>query len=267
MRPMDAPLSEWTASRLARALARRLRAIPHQLAWSLAANGHAELKARVQALKDLHRGERCFILGNGPSLAVTDLEPLRTEFTFGLNRVFVDFSRMGFMTTYLVCIDELVARQSAVELASLPMPKFLNWKIRNGLAPGDDVIWLRESFRRHFSVDLLKGLWGGATVTNAALQVAYYMGFQQVVLIGVDHSYTQKGTPHEPVVSSGNDPDHFHPDYYPNGFRWHRPDIRTAEAAYRMAQQAFEHDGREIVDATVGGKLPVFRKADYSRLF
>jgi len=221
------------------------------------------IRRRLEAFQGLHRGERCFILGNGPSLAVTDLEPLRKEFTFGLNRVFVGLGRMGFRPTYYVSIDELVARQSADEITRLPMPKFVNWALRDRFDPGDGVLWLHETFRPHFSVDLCKGLWGGSTATYAALQVAYYMGFSQVLLVGVDHSYTQAGTPHETVVSRGNDPDHFHPDYYPSGFRWHRPDVRTAEAAYRMAKKAYECGGREILDATVGGKLSVFRKVDY----
>jgi hypothetical protein len=34
-----------------------------------------------------------------------------------------------------------------------------------------------------------------------------------------------------------------------------------------MAKQAFDANGRRIVDATLGGKLTVFPKVDYNRLF
>jgi len=44
-------------------------------------------------------------------------------------------------------------------------------------------------------------------------------------------------------------------------------DLETSELAYRLAKYHFEQDGREILDATVGGKLQVFKKVDYQSLF
>ena len=44
------------------------------------------------------------IVGNGPSLAGMDLSPLRDEFTFGLNRSYLMFDRIGFNTTFLVAV-------------------------------------------------------------------------------------------------------------------------------------------------------------------
>jgi len=38
---------------------------------------------RLTALKDIHKGERIVIIGNGPSLRQTDLSRLKNEFTFG----------------------------------------------------------------------------------------------------------------------------------------------------------------------------------------
>jgi hypothetical protein len=34
-----------------------------------------------------------------------------------------------------------------------------------------------------------------------------------------------------------------------------------------MARQAYEKSGRQILDATVGGKLTIFEKADYNSIF
>ena len=69
------------------------------------------------------------------------------------------------------------------------------------------------------------------------------------------------------MVSQGDDPNHFNPQYFGKGFRWQLPDLETSEIAYRMAKQAFEADGREVLDATVGGKLQVFRKVDFDEYF
>jgi len=93
------------------------------------------------------------------------------------------------------------------------------------------------------------------------------MGFKQVILIGVDHSFQSKGTPHSTVVSKGDDQDHFDPSYFGKGFRWQLPDLETSEQAYHLAREAYEKDGREILDATIGGKLAIFPKVDYPSLF
>jgi hypothetical protein len=99
------------------------------------------------------------------------------------------------------------------------------------------------------------------------LQLAYHMGFSEVILIGVDHSFATKGTPHQLVTSTGDDPNHFDPSYFGKGFRWQLPDLQTSEIAYRMARDAYASDGRSVIDATVNGRLHVFPKAHFAELF
>jgi len=73
----------------------------------------------VQALAgfhNLHQGQRCFILGNGPSLRKTDLSLLEGEVTFGMNRIYLLFPEMGFSTTYFVSINTLVLEQCAEDI-------------------------------------------------------------------------------------------------------------------------------------------------------
>ena len=93
------------------------------------------------------------------------------------------------------------------------------------------------------------------------------MGFHEVILIGVDHSFSTTGKPHKVVESSGDDPNHFAPNYFGKGIRWQLPDLETSEFAYRLALKNFESAGRVIRDATIGGKLQVFRKINYEALW
>ena len=104
------------------------------------------------------------------------------------------------------------------------------------------------------------------TVTYVALQLAYFMGFETVILIGVDHSFKSKGKPNTTVVSAGDDPNHFDSGYFGKGFRWQLPDLDTSEKAYLRARKFFEDDSRQVLDATVGGKLQVFPKVSYDSL-
>ncbi len=104
-------------------------------------------------------------------------------------------------------------------------------------------------------------------MTYICLQLAYCMGFQEVYLIGVDHNFDTKGKANQTITSKGNDPNHFSPDYFGKGFRWQLPDLETSERAYRLADQKYLQNGRQIFDATLGGKLSVFPKVDYKGLF
>ena len=223
---------------------------------------------RLIALKDIHKGERCFIVGNGPSLKKLDLSRLIRESTIGMNRFYMAFPELGFTTTYFLCINDLVSEQCKDDLQTLPVQKFVSWRAHKWLKPAENLYYLYTTYTgEKFATDLTGRLWEGATVTYTAMQLAYYLGFQQVILIGVDHNFTTQGKPNTTIVSHGDDPNHFHPGYFGKGFRWQLPDLETSEKAYRMAKEAFEKTGREIIDATVDGKLRVFRRVNYSDLF
>ena len=217
----------------------------------------------------IHRGERCFIIGNGPSLKDTDLSKLKGECTFGMNRIYLMFPELGFSTTYFVSINDLVIEQCAEEIAALPIPKFIAWHSNPYFQRfPDEMIFLYTTYTGpRFAYDMTRRIWEGATVTNVALQLAFYMGFEQVILIGVDHNFTNKGEANKTVVSDGDDPNHFDPRYFGKGFRWQLPDLDTSEVGYTLARKAFEKTGRQVLDATIGGKLTIFPKVNYELLF
>jgi hypothetical protein len=223
---------------------------------------------KIKALRDTHVGERCFIIGNGPSLKETDLSKLRGEFTIGMNRFYLAFPDLGFTTSILLTVNDLVIEQCAEDLRKLPIPTFVSWRGRKWIQPAGNLHYLYTSYDLpRFSGNAAGRLWEGATVTFVAMQLAFYMGFKQVILIGVDHSFATQGKPNTTITSEGDDPNHFNPSYFGKGFRWQLPDLETSEIAYTMAREAYKKAGREIIDATVGGKLMVFPKVDYESLF
>ncbi len=223
---------------------------------------------RIDALKDTHAGERCFIIGNGPSLKNTDLSKLKDEFTIGMNRFYLAFPELGFKTSMLLTVNDLVIEQCAEDIRTLPIPTFVSWRGRKWIQPAPNLHYLYTSYELPcFNGNAAGRMWEGATVTYVAMQLAFHLGFKQVILIGVDHSFSTQGKPNTTVVSGGDDPNHFNPAYFGKGFRWQLPDLETSEIAYTMAREVYKKAGREIIDATVGGKLTVFPKADYKGLF
>ena len=232
----------------------------------------------LKRFKDIHTGERCFIIGNGPSLKQTNLSYLRDEYTFGMNRIYLIFSKLGFPTTYYLSINSLVIEQCAKDILALQIPRFLSWRSREFIEealdndrtlPSDPPLsFLHTTYTGpKFAKDAGGRLWEGATVTYVAMQLAFHMGFKQVILIGVDHSFSTKGKPNTTIVSGGDDPDHFDSAYFGKGFRWQLPDLDISEVAYRRARENYLAADREILDATIGGKLVVFPKVEYQSLF
>ena len=227
---------------------------------------------RLAALKDIHKGKRAFIIGNGPSLKQTDLTKLKNEFTFGMNRFYMAFPELGFTTTYFCSINDLVIEQFSDDILALPMPTFLAWRSHRHFSPQLPISKIPTFVYTSYTGPRMAGdvtgrVWEGATVTNFAIQIAFHMGFEKVVLIGVDHNFASKGDANKTVVSEGDDPNHFMPNYFGKGVKWQLPDLDTSEVGYIMAREAYRKAGREIVDATVGGKLTVFPKVDYNSLF
>lgn len=223
---------------------------------------------RLEALKNHYEGERCFIIGNGPSLKHTDISKLENEYTFGLNRIYLAFEEWGFETSFFVSVNDLVIEQTAAEIAALAIPKFLTWRARRWVGLNSNTHFLHTTYTGpKFARDARGRLWEGATVTYVALQLAFHMGFRQAILIGVDHNFATQGAPNTAITSQGDDPDHFHAGYFGKGFRWQLPDLETSEVGYRMARRAYERAGRQVLDATLGGKLTIFEKVNYDRLF
>lgn len=223
---------------------------------------------RMGAYYNRHKGKRAFIIGNGPSLNQMDLSLLKHEITFGLNRIYMLFERAGFTATYLTCVNPTVTEQFGAELSAQPMPKFIGWRCRDHLPFTADTVLLAPPARTpSFSLKPTHTLWEGATVTYVAMQLAFYMGITDLILIGVDHNFVDKGQAHSRVVSEGDDANHFDPNYFGKGVAWDLPDLETSEIAYSMAKVQYAAFGRHIRDATVGGKLTVFPKVDYSSLF
>jgi hypothetical protein len=243
----------------ARAAAGRLTDVRAWGERSLSARGRAN-NEYLRGFKNIHAGRRCVIMGNGPSLNKTELRLLRDEYTFGLNRIYLMFEKMGFETSYLVVANRYVIEQCTEDFRRLTMPLFTTWQNSKFFEGKPNVGYFSDIVGPRFSPDVTGGIWDGATVTYQAMQLAYYMGFTEVVLVGVDHRFATTGPNHQLVVSEGPDASHFDPNYFGKGFKWELPNLETSEVSYRMARANFEMDGRRIVDATVDGALTVFPK-------
>lgn len=239
---------------------------------------------KLRGLKNNYKGKRCFIIGNGPSLNKLDLTLLKDEFTFGVNAIYLNYEKMGFYPTFYVVEDDLVAADRKDEINNYHNSKykFFGTYLRYLLKPDENTLLLNvlrnygdEKNFPSFSTDIARRLWVGGSVTYLCLELAYFMGFEEVYMIGFDHNYVIPKTAdisnvHEhgfDILSTEDDPNHFHPDYFGKGYRWHDPRVDRMEQGFSKAREYFEKDGRKVYNATAGGHLEVFDRVTYEDLF
>jgi hypothetical protein len=222
-------------------------------------------RAKLHVWKNRFHGEKAVILCNGPSLLKSDLTLLEGLFTFGLNKIHLLFEKSKFRPSCVVSVNSLVIQQARGVLESLECPVFLDSACYDVVPPKDNVIFLHSTTYPGFARDCGMSVHQGYTVTYVALQLAFHMGFSRVALIGADHSYTAQGRPNETAVASGPDGNHFDPNYFSGGVKWQLPDLAGSERFYLLAREVFAGAGREIVNATEGGQLELFRREALER--
>ena len=259
----------WNLKRVSRGVLRRVVGIGHSARWRLG-GGRRSIR-ELGNLHERHRGERVWIICNGPSLAKTDMSMLSEEVTISMNRAYLSWPDWGFTPSYYLAINDLVLQQWHSDIAALDTVKFVNWRARRWFENGENTpifLKLAYSFRDKFSRDIRRGIHSGGTVTFAALQLAYFLGAAEAVIVGMDHRFAAVGVPNSKERrNEESDGDHFRPDYFPKGSLWELPDLLRSEAAYRRAREAFEGAGRTITDATTDGACDVFPKVTLAELF
>lgn len=218
-------------------------------------------------LKDCLTGKRIFIIGNGPSLRQTDLTRLRNEYTIGLNRISLNYGNMGFQPTFHCAVNDHVLRQFGPDFDGLDSIRLYGAVGRPYVKNTWNAFFLEYGDPLIFYRDISRHIWAsGWTVTFNAMQLAFHLGCSEAVLVGVDHNFVHSGPANALEVSPAADVNHFHPDYFGPGVAWQYPDLEKSEFCYAMAGRVFESVGRRIVDATIGGRLTIFPRADYAAL-
>jgi hypothetical protein len=185
--------------------------------------------------------------------------------SIGMNKIDLLFPKTTWRPRFIVCTNSMVVRQHREAFEHSEIPVLLPFKARRLVDAGPDspIAFFNLHASPRFGTDFSDGVGRSPTVTYAALQLAYYLGADPVVLVGVDHRFTGVAGPANTYVRSGGpDPNHFDPNYFGPGALWGLPDLEGSEFVYRLAREAFEADGRQILDATVDGRLRIFPRID-----
>jgi hypothetical protein len=227
--------------------------------------------------KDSCKGQRCFLLGCGPSLNAVDLTKLKGHKVMGVNGTALI---EGLDLDYFVTVSDFFWKSHQDELKALKCQRFIPQFLREHLESESPSVWLNTIADKEYSALDVEKPWKfsyqpqrhiflGGTVIFVCLQILYYLGYEEVVVLGLDHDYgidkdsiSKEGK----VVSSDNLSAHFTKDYYKKGEQVHI-DIHGMERAYELSRAAYFADGRRVLNASPGTKLDIFEKVQYDSLF
>lgn len=225
-------------------------------------------KRYLRSLKDQFNGKRCFIVGNGPSLKVEDLEKLKHEYTFGSHRIYKIFPQTTWRPTFycaqdfdLIVKDQMEIRKVAQKNCFICFTK----KVKENIIKQATILRIdTKTFYPdlpEFSRDVTECIYEGFTVTYAILQIAIYMGFSEIYLLGVDHSYSMDLDKNGQIIYKQQD-DHFTEDDKITNI----PQTCKSTLAYVKAKQIADSLGVNIFNATRGGALEVFPRVSFDNL-
>lgn len=237
-----------------------IKLILDRLVWDLSLQSFYYRK-RLKNFSNLYQGEKAVIVCNGPSLKQIDFSLLQEVYTFGLNKINLLPDEFNFQPSSIVAVNPFVIEQNKDFYSSTKIPLFLDAMNSKKLIPKRTNIHLIHSCDfPYFSRDCTFSVFQGFTVTYVALQLAYYMGFSSVAIIGLDHNYQVKGCPNTVVKSDGNDLGHFNSSYFSENQLWQLPDLKASEHYYNLANSCFQEDGRKILNASITSDLDIFPK-------
>jgi hypothetical protein len=237
----------------------------------------------LSAAKNQHRGERCFVVATGPSLNDLDLSRLKGERVFGVNGAYM-LSEVEL--TYFVYASSWWHKQHIEGLRNVRCTRrFLPREVKEELESEQPTTWYRKFHPRPktrwgvplpipagFSRHADRYLYTGGTVVFVCLQLAYFFGFSEVIIIGLDHSYSKEKDhqlkQHNGAVLRIDEPSstHFSPNYIAPGTDVHI-DLGAMERGYELAQAAFLGAKRRILNASSKTMLHTFPRVDYASLF
>ena len=203
---------------------------------------------------------RCFVIGNGPSLARTNLDKITGEPSFACNNIHLIYGQTKWRPTHYVRAEQSGFKidvnywQESIDVhLKLGCEMWCNHVFKAG---GTDLTPCNH-YNKHFNNPDCPHLWHlpmlctfGSSV-NVAVQIAVKLGYSPIYLVGCDLGYENNKPSHfDPKYEHGQEQDAF----YANG---------DTLAAHMIAARS----GHPIYNATLGGLLEAFPRVEYESLF
>jgi glycosyltransferase involved in cell wall biosynthesis len=210
--------------------------------------------------KDIHRGKRAWLIGNGPSVRTADLDLLSDEITFCFNRFYLAHPTTSLRATYTVSGDRQMITDFGEEMAERSGGNVFFANDEPPMVKAQHH-WLPQipCFPPLFSFSPEQFVSPGGASLYVAMQLAYFMGLRNLLIYGVDFKFSWKKSKittdkFRTAVGDGN---HFIPNYR-GGALWCPPSFKDIVASYFCAKCIFEKQGGLILNVSRQSQLEIF---------
>lgn len=239
---------------------------------------------KIQHLKGKGKGKRIFLVGNGPSLNDMNLDKLVTEDTIAMNRIELIYPKTKWRPTYYIFCSSNCHHpkwgtdwsKSIINAAKYEDTIPLIWRRYKSIIEDNtkeklhsSTIFL-DSFTENkigddscFSTNAEERLDKSGTTMNVALQLAYYMDYDKVYLIGCDSNWK---TATNTTDTEEGDINHFDSDYHAqitDGAR----EFWRMNTTHKTAKKFFDIKGTKIMNAGYNSAIDAYEKINFESLF
>lgn len=216
---------------------------------------------KLRQYKNSAKNKRCFIVGNGPSLRVDDLEKLVNEDCFAANLIYKIFPKTSWRPKYYFIQDRYADVGSSIDCLEVENIFIGDYFFRKRGCLNKNCVCYhsKSSFDNDnvgFSLDISDYIISHYTVTYSMIQVAVYMGYKEIYLLGIDHNYSLQCDSKGKVIKN-NVRSHFFDDNHPKDVI---ANIEGMNAAYLKAKKFLSENNIKIYNCTRGGKLEWFSR-------
>lgn len=225
-----------------------------------------DVLGKIQTYKNKYQGKRCFIIGTGPSLTVEDLELIKNEYCFGTNRIFELFRKTTWRPTFYVNQDHDLIKRHMKTISELNIEhKFVPIEYKNDFDSNEMNFFVlrHQEFYPNaapFSRNIEKYLAQGFTVTYGAIQLAVYMGFSEIYLLGIDHNYAVTRDSKGNIIKTNNGKQGYAVGMSDYMNMNNLPRIEETTISFETAERLSHKYNFRIYNCTRGGKLEAFER-------
>lgn len=224
---------------------------------------------KIYSYKNKYLNQSCFIIGNGPSLNANDLELIRNYKTFASNSIFKIFTETEWRPNfYGVCDKKYYEENKKSILENIHSPSFYPLDMNIPERKIDNFYLRQQKFfiekKPPFSSNAGLLLFDGSTVTYMLIQLAVYMGFKKIYLLGVDFSYSKTINIKGQVIRNNLIKDYFNNDKSENNIVV--PNLEQSYLSYKSALKYTTKTGIEIINLSRKSKLDLFKKSSIESL-